>query len=113
MSYRWIQMAGVFLAVAALVVCAPALRPVAAAPDAAGPRVEIKHHKYVPAALTVPVGTTVTWINRDDDVHTVISTAEKFRSRGMNRATRTRDGLCPTGWTGADSSTAWPGPAPA
>jgi len=77
-------MAGVFLAGAALVVYAAAVEPVAAAPGAAGPRVEIKHHKYVPDTLTVPVGTTVTWVNRDEDVHTVISTAEKFRSRGMD-----------------------------
>jgi plastocyanin len=77
-------MAGVFLAGAALVVYAAAAGPVAAAPGAAGPRVEIKHHKYVPDTLTVPVGTTVTWVNRDEDVHTVISTAEKFRSRGMD-----------------------------
>ena len=77
-------MAGVFLAGAALVVYAAAAGPVAAAPGASAPLVEIKHHKYVPAALTVPVGTTVTWVNRDDDVHTVISTAEKFRSRGMD-----------------------------
>jgi len=81
---RWIRMAGVFLAGAALVGYVAAAEPVAAAPGAAGPRVEIKHHKYAPATLTVPVGTTVTWINRDDDVHTVISTAEKFRSRGMD-----------------------------
>ena len=81
---RWIRMAGVFLAVAALLVHAWAVRPIAAAPAASGPLVEIKHHKYAPAALTVPVGTTVTWVNRDEDVHTVISTAEKFRSRGMD-----------------------------
>ena len=81
---RWIRTAGVFLAGAALVVYAAAAEPAAAAPEAAGPRVEIKHHKYVPDTLTVPVGTTVTWVNRDEDVHTVISTAEKFRSRGMD-----------------------------
>lgn len=81
---RWIRMAGVLLAVAALVAYASARQVGAAAPDAAGPQVEIKHHKYLPATLTVPVGTTVTWTNRDDDVHTVVSTAQKFISRGID-----------------------------
>jgi plastocyanin len=81
---RRIQLPGVLVATAALVAYASGSQVAAAAPEAAGPRVEIKHHQYVPATLTVPVGTTVTWINRDDDVHTVISTAEKFRSRGMD-----------------------------
>lgn len=81
---RWIRIAGFFLVAASLAVDASALQPVVAAPAPAKPLVEIKHHKYVPDTLTVPVGTKVTWINRDDDVHTVISTAEKFRSRGMD-----------------------------
>lgn len=78
-AWRRIGLGAVLLAVVAVVGLAPTPRA-----GAAGPLVEIKHHKYVPATLTVPVGTTVTWINRDDDVHTVISTAEKFRSRGMD-----------------------------
>jgi len=41
----------------------------AAAP--AGKRVEIKHFKYGPATLTVPVGATVTWVNEDEEPHTV------------------------------------------
>jgi len=77
-------MGGVLMAVAALVAYASARQVGAAAPGAAGPQVEIKHHKYSPTTLTVPVGTTVTWTNRDDDVHTVVSTALKFRSRGID-----------------------------
>ena len=33
--------------------------------------VEIKGYAYAPAALTVPVGTTVTWVNEDSVPHTV------------------------------------------
>ena len=77
-------MVGVLLTVAALAACASALQAGAAATGAVGPQVEIKHHKYSPTTLTVPVGTTVTWTNRDDDVHTVVSTALKFRSRGID-----------------------------
>ena len=85
---RAIGMVGVLLALAGLMANASGIGVVAAAPDAAGPQVEIKHHKYVPATLTVPVGTTVTWINRDDDVHTVVSMTEKFKSRGIDNDER-------------------------
>src|SRR5216117_272022 len=58
--------------------------PAVAAKSAAGSQIEIKEHKYSPATLTVPVGTTVTWINHDDDVHTVTSSAQAFTSRGID-----------------------------
>ena len=58
--------------------------PAMAARSAAGSQIEIKEHKYSPATLTVPVGTTVTWINHDDDVHTVTSSAQAFTSRGID-----------------------------
>jgi plastocyanin len=37
--------------------------------------VEIKGYAFAPAAVTVPVGTTVTWINEDSVPHTVTSTS--------------------------------------
>jgi len=81
---RGIRMVGVLVAAAALVAYASALHAGAAAPDATGPQVEINHHKFSPATLTVPVGATVTWTNHDGDVHTVVSTAQKFSSRGID-----------------------------
>jgi len=48
-----------------------------------GPRIEIAKHKFSLPTLTVPAGTTVTWLNRDDDVHTVVSTTQAFRSGGL------------------------------
>jgi len=48
-----------------------------------GPRIEIVKHKYSRLTLTVPAGTTVTWLNRDEDVHTVVSTTQAFRSGGL------------------------------
>lgn len=59
-------------------------QPAAVAGAPAGPRIEIKEHKYSPATLTVQVGTTVTWVNHDDDVHTVTSSAQAFTSRGID-----------------------------
>ena len=42
--------------------------------------VNIENFSFGSAALTVPVGTTVTWINKDDVPHTVISTEKVFGS---------------------------------
>jgi len=60
-----------------------AQRVAVSAPPGPGPRLEIAKHKYSSPILTVPVGTTVTWVNRDDDVHTVVSTTLAFRSAGL------------------------------
>ncbi len=43
-------------------------------------QVTIDNFHFGPASLTVPAGTTVTWINRDDVPHNVISTQKKFAS---------------------------------
>ena len=37
----------------------------------------IDNFSFKPATVTVPVGTKVTWINRDDVPHTVLSTDKK------------------------------------
>jgi plastocyanin len=34
--------------------------------------------------VTVPVGTTVTWVNHDDVPHTVVSTEQKFKSKALD-----------------------------
>jgi amicyanin len=57
-------------------------QPVAVAAQA-GPRIEITKHKFSRPTLTVPAGTTVTWLNRDDDLHTVVSTTLAFKSAGL------------------------------
>ena len=45
--------------------------------------ITIDNFTFQPAALTVKVGTTVTWTNHDDIPHTVVS-AGKFRSKAMD-----------------------------
>ena len=45
--------------------------------------VKIDNFTFEPALLTVKVGTTVTWKNRDDIPHTVVC-AGKFRSKTMD-----------------------------
>ena len=57
---------------------------VAAAGGAAvAPRVEIHQFKFEPAQLTVPVGTTVTWSNGDEETHTVTATDRAYTSTGL------------------------------
>jgi plastocyanin len=48
-----------------------------------GNQVNIDGFAYVPATLTVKVGTTVTWTNRDEEPHTVASSDGSFHSPGM------------------------------
>ncbi len=50
-------------------------------PSAANAEVKIDNFSFGPETLTVPVGTTVTWINRDDIPHTVVSSDGVFRSK--------------------------------
>jgi len=87
MRSRWRReaLAGVLGVLAvATAVRAASPEPAATTEAAAGPRIEITHHEYSPATLTVPVGATVTWINHDDDVHTVTSSARVFVSGGLD-----------------------------
>jgi plastocyanin len=48
--------------------------------------VKIDNFTFGPAALTVPVGTTVTWTNKDDIPHTVVSTDDPkaFKSKVLD-----------------------------
>jgi plastocyanin len=46
--------------------------------------VKIDNFVFGPAAITVPVGTTVTWVNRDDIPHTVVSTDKVFKSKVLD-----------------------------
>ena len=46
-------------------------------------QVTIDNFTFAPAELKVKVGDTVTWTNRDDIPHTVVS-AGKFRSKAMD-----------------------------
>jgi plastocyanin len=50
------------------------------------PTVDIKEFKYAPPALAVAVGTTVTWVNHDEEPHTVTSATGAFGSPGLVNA---------------------------
>lgn len=78
-GWRWRILAGMAVAALLLIPAGPAW----AQPET-GPRIEIKAHGYGIPELTVRPGTTVTWINHDDDPHTVTSTENVFRSPGID-----------------------------
>jgi plastocyanin len=46
--------------------------------------VKIDNFSFGPVAITVPAGTTVTWTNRDDIPHTVVSTDKVFKSKVLD-----------------------------
>jgi plastocyanin len=60
----------------------PALR--ARAASTAPAEVHISNFTFDPPRLTVPVGATVTWINRDDELHTVTSAGGAFTSPALD-----------------------------
>jgi plastocyanin len=49
-----------------------------------GTAVSISDFKFVPATLTVPVGTTVTWTNNDEEPHTIAAKDGSFHSPGLD-----------------------------
>jgi plastocyanin len=53
-------------------------------PAAANVGVKIDNFVFGPQAITVPVGTTVTWTNSDDIPHTAVSTDGVFKSKVMD-----------------------------
>src|SRR5215470_12426445 len=67
-------------AMLALVVAVPA-RTQAASDQGQAADVKIDNFSFTPQTLTVAVGTTVTWTNRDDIPHTVVSTEGVFKSK--------------------------------
>lgn len=50
-------------------------------PSSATAGVKIESFSFAPGELTVAVGTTVTWTNRDEIPHTVVSTDGVFKSK--------------------------------
>ena len=52
--------------------------------QASNVEVKIDNFSFGPATLTVAAGTTVTWTNRDDIPHTVVSDDKVFKSKVLD-----------------------------
>ena len=73
------------LALQAIPLSAQAASPVSPGQGAtAGSAVVIEDFTFRPAVLTVSAGTTVTWTNREAELHTVASTTKLFASSGLD-----------------------------
>jgi plastocyanin len=79
---------GMAVMMAVVLLMAGSLNVAANSQSAAPATAEVKvdNFSFGPAALTVAVGTTVTWTNRDDIPHTVVSTDDPkaFRSKVLD-----------------------------
>jgi amicyanin len=77
-----------FIAVVALGIAALGAKNLAVAAQQKAQNVEVKidNFSFGPAALTVSVGSTVTWTNRDDIPHTIVSTDDPkvFKSKVLD-----------------------------
>jgi len=46
-------------------------------------KLEIHQFKFLPTTVTVAPGTTVTWVNHDEETHTVMSSTGSFASAAL------------------------------
>jgi len=46
--------------------------------------ISIDNFTFAPATVTVPVGTAVTWTNRDDIPHSIVASDKAFRSQALD-----------------------------
>ena len=47
-------------------------------------QIEVKNFMFAPTQLTVKAGSTVTWTNKDEEPHTVVSDTGSFRSGAID-----------------------------
>jgi plastocyanin len=70
--------------VATLLLTAGSLDSSAKSPQPATAEVKVDNFSFGPTTLTVAVGATVTWTNRDDIPHTIVSTEKVFKSKVLD-----------------------------
>jgi plastocyanin len=78
--------AAMMVAIVLLVAGSPRLTANSQQAASATTEVKIDNFSFGPVTMTVPVGTTVTWINRDDVPHTVVSSDDPkaFKSKVLD-----------------------------
>lgn len=57
-------------------------------PNANSNEIVIENFSFEPATLTVKAGTTVTWVNHDDEPHTATATDKSFNSKTLDNGDR-------------------------
>jgi plastocyanin len=74
----------ILTAAVAAFACVAGVGPGIGPADAAEAIVDISDFSFAPAQLTVPAGTTVTWINHDDEPHTIAESNMLFKSHALD-----------------------------
>src|SRR5947209_7772591 len=80
-KYGWAAGLAMPVMIAILLLAGPPSVTANDQPSAAKAEVKIDNFSFGPQDLTVPVGATVTWTNRDDIPHAVVSTEGVFESK--------------------------------
>jgi plastocyanin len=70
-----------FAALAALFVVHP---PYARGQDAKQTEIRVDNFTFAPDTITVPVNSTVTWVNKDDIPHVIASNDGVFKSKALD-----------------------------
>ena len=76
-------MRGHILAMRAAILFATLVPAAVTSAAPAANQITIKDFMFAPASLTIKAGTTVTWLNEDEEPHTVVS-AGLFRSKAID-----------------------------
>ena len=83
---KWILSFSALAVIAAILMLADfrSFTAVAQSAPATTAEVKIDNFSFGPQTLTVAVGTTVTWTNRDDIPHTVVADDKSFKSKVLD-----------------------------
>jgi plastocyanin len=73
-----------FALILTLAICAVAVAGRTTNPN----EIVIENFSFEPATLTVKAGTTVTWVNHDDEPHTATATDKRFNSKTLDNGDR-------------------------
>ena len=75
---------GLALATSAVFACLAIGLRAATAREAPPSQIRIENFVFDPATIEVPIGATVTWVNRDEELHAVTSAEGLFASPGID-----------------------------
>src|SRR5258706_2558950 len=53
-----------------------------------GAQIAIRNFQFVPATIEVHSGDTITWVNGDEEIHSIVSSQGLFTSPGLDDAQR-------------------------
>ncbi len=74
----------IMIAIAAGLLTGAAVAMQASAAQDSTTTITIDNFTFTPPVLTVPIGTVVTWVNRDDIPHTVVEKNKAFRTKALD-----------------------------